>query len=211
MFHLKGLALFLEWLALSQPGCPFRRFLDYFFNFLKVEHRFGTVVSLLHNPVHYRSLESYLALPDGTGGFRQDFSGPALLRILHVPGNFWLQGYHLLWPFFPKGSSWYQFLKVVLQPRRSTLPEFRLFPFRSPLLGESLVILFSSCYLDVSVHRVGSLSSDWSSTSRVVPFGNLRVKRLYASNRSLSQLTTSFFAAQCQGIHHTPLFCFKNL
>ena len=52
---------------------------------------------------------------------------------------------------------------------------------------------------------------DWPSASRVVPFGNLRVKRLYASNRSLSQLTTSFFAAQCQGIHHTPLFCFKNL
>ena len=155
--------------------------------------------------------KSYLALPDGTGRFRQDFSGPALLRILHVPGNFWLQGYHLLWPFFPKGSSWYQFLKVVLQPHRSTLLWFGLFPVRSPLLGESLVILFSSCYLDVSVHRVGSLSSDWSSTSRVVPFGNLRVKRLYASNRSLSQLTTSFFAAQCQGIHHTPLFCFKNL
>ena len=51
---------------------------------------------------------------------------------------------------------------------------------------------------------------DMSSTCRVVPFGDLRVKRLYASNRSLSQLTTSFFAAQCQGIHHTPLFRFKN-
>ena len=54
--------------------------------------------------VHYRSLESYLALPDGTGRFRQDFSGPALLRILHVHTNFHLQGCHLLWPFFPKGS-----------------------------------------------------------------------------------------------------------
>ena len=161
--------------------------------------------------VHYRSLESYLALPDGTGRFRQDFSGPALLRILHVHNNCCLQGCHLLWPFFPKCSTSYCFLKVVLQPQRSTLLWFGLFPVRSPLLGESLVILFSSCYLDVSVHRVGSLSSDWSSTSRVVPFGNLRVNRLYASNRSLSQLTTSFFAAQCQGIHHTPLFCFKNL
>ena len=28
--------------------------------------------------------KEYLALPDGTGRFRQDFSGPALLRILHV-------------------------------------------------------------------------------------------------------------------------------
>ena len=31
--------------------------------------------------VHYRSLEEYLALPDGAGRFRRDFSGPALLRI----------------------------------------------------------------------------------------------------------------------------------
>ena len=28
--------------------------------------------------------EEYLALPDGAGRFRQDFSGPALLRILLV-------------------------------------------------------------------------------------------------------------------------------
>ena len=55
--------------------------------------------------VHYRSLESYLALPDGTGRFRQDFSGPALLRILHVHYNFRLQDCHLLWSFFPKGSA----------------------------------------------------------------------------------------------------------
>ena len=54
--------------------------------------------------VHYRSLESYLALPDGTGRFRQDFSGPALLRILHVHDNFHLQDFHLLWFFVPKDS-----------------------------------------------------------------------------------------------------------
>ena len=107
--------------------------------------------------VHYRSLESYLALPDGTGRFRQDFSGPALLRIPLVHNNFYLQGCHLLWPFFPKCSVWYCFLKKVLQPQRSTLLWFGLFPVRSPLLGESLVILFSSSYLDVSVQRVGSL------------------------------------------------------
>ena len=31
---------------------------------------------------------------------------------------------------------------------------FGLFPFRSPLLWKSLVVFFSSGYLDVSVHRV---------------------------------------------------------
>ncbi len=48
--------------------------------------------------------EEYLALPDGAGRFRQDSSGPALLRILLVPLNFYLQGYHLLWLNFPEDS-----------------------------------------------------------------------------------------------------------
>src|SRR5438309_7001950 len=48
--------------------------------------------------------EEYLALPDGAGSFMQDSSGPALLRILLVPYNLHLQGYHLLWPNFPDDS-----------------------------------------------------------------------------------------------------------
>ena len=38
--------------------------------------------------------EEYLALPDGAGSFTQDFSGPALLRILLVPDYFYLRGCH---------------------------------------------------------------------------------------------------------------------
>jgi hypothetical protein len=34
---------------------------------------------------------------------------------------------------------------------------FGLFPFRSPLLWESLFVFFSSGYLDVSVHQVSFL------------------------------------------------------
>ena len=49
--------------------------------------------------------EEYLALPDGAGRFRQDSSGPALLRILLVPLNLCLQGYHLLWLNFPEDSA----------------------------------------------------------------------------------------------------------
>ena len=48
--------------------------------------------------------EEYLALPDGAGRFRQDFSGPALLRVPLVPDNLYLRGYHPLWPNFPEGS-----------------------------------------------------------------------------------------------------------
>ena len=116
--------------------------------------------------------EEYLALPDGAGRFKQDSSGPALLRILRVLINLRLRGYHPLWLNFPKNSTWWWFLNVVLQPRCGTPHRFRLFPVRSPLLRESLVIFFSSGYLDVSVLRVGFLSDDMSSTCRVVPFGN---------------------------------------
>ena len=40
--------------------------------------------------------EEYLALPDGAGRFRQDSSGPAVLRIPLVPNHLCLQDYHLL-------------------------------------------------------------------------------------------------------------------
>ena len=49
--------------------------------------------------------KEYLALPDGAGRFRQDSSGPALLRILLVLKHLRLQDYHLLWSHFPEGSA----------------------------------------------------------------------------------------------------------
>jgi hypothetical protein len=49
--------------------------------------------------------EEYLAFPDGAGKFKQDSSGPALLRILHVQLNFRLQGFHLLSLTFPGNSA----------------------------------------------------------------------------------------------------------
>ena len=49
-------------------------------------------------------VEEYLALPDGAGRFTQNFSGSALLRILLVHIDFYLQGFHLLWPTFPDSS-----------------------------------------------------------------------------------------------------------
>ena len=101
---------------------------------------------------------------------------------------------------------------MVLQPSSGTPEKFGLFPFRSPLLGESLFVFFSSPYLDVSVQEVGfRLATDAaSSIQQVVPFGNLRIYRLCAAPRSLSQLTTSFVASQSQGIHHVPLLALKK-
>ena len=80
--------------------------------------------------------QEYLALPDGAGRFPQDFSGPAVLRILlgyksvsltglspsmvqlKVINRFRLQDYHLLWFNFPEVFC-YQFSShvAVLQPQ----------------------------------------------------------------------------------------------
>jgi hypothetical protein len=73
------------------------------------------------------------------------------------------------------------------------------------------IVFFSWGYLDVSVPpvRPAYLCIQHAVTkhylSRVAPFGNLRVKACLAAHRSLSQLTTSFIAFLCLGIHRTPL------
>jgi hypothetical protein len=62
-------------------------------------------------------------------------------------------------------------------PTTPALPKqywFGLFPVRSPLLRESLIIFFSYGYLDVSVPRVSLISNNISSICWVAPFGNLR-------------------------------------
>ena len=53
---------------------------------------------------------------------------------------------------------------------------------------EITIVFFSCAYLDVSVQRVRLLSDDMSSTCRVSPFRNLRIKRylpLLVAYRSL--------------------------
>ena len=46
--------------------------------------------------------------------------------------------------------------------------------------------------------------------SRVSTFGNLRVKRIFAPNRSLSQLIASFVGTWCQGIRPVLLLACPN-
>ena len=83
---------------------------------------------------------------------------------------------------------------------------------RSLAATDGITIVFCSWgYLDVSVPPVRHASLcihhallehylQW-----VSPFGNLRVKACLAAHRSLSQLTASFIASLCLGIHRTPL------
>jgi hypothetical protein len=83
---------------------------------------------------------------------------------------------------------------------------------RSLATTDGISIDFFSCrYLDVSVpcvrlvHLCIQCTMTGYNPCRVSPFGNLRIKARLAAPRSLSQLTTSFIASRCQGIHRTPL------
>ena len=137
----------------------------------------------------------YLALPDGPGGFAQNSTCSALLRILLCQSPLRLRGCHPLWPFFPERSA-----RIDCTISQSYYPSgallrhwFGLFPGRSPLLGESLLFslpggtkMFQFPPLALSeIHQ-----SDCPSDSRVVPFGNLRIKdhlHLPEAYRSLSR------------------------
>ena len=55
-----------------------------------------------------------------------------------------------------------------------------------------------------------SVHGDWGLLSQVSPFRNLRVKWIFAPNRSLSQLITSFVGTWCQGIHPALLLAWPN-
>ena len=134
-------------------------------------------------------------MPDGPGGFAQNSSCSALLRIPLSHIKLRLRDCHPLWSNFPERSphdssttSWsYNPGYALLHSR------FRLFPGRSPLLGESLVYFlflqvlrcFSSLRLPLHLSAENSPSDCW-----VVPFGNPWIKgylHLPMAYRSLSR------------------------
>ena len=84
--------------------------------------------------------QEYLALPDGSGRFRQDFTCPALLRILMLIVYISCTG---LSPSSVKISKLFHYTTTyVFSPTTPVLPKqnrFGLFPFRSPLLRKSLL------------------------------------------------------------------------
>ena len=88
-----------------------------------------------------------------------------------------------------------------------TPARFRLFPFRSPLLRESLLLSFPQGTemfqfprfpLSVLCVQTGVTPHDgcW-----VSPFGHPRIEACSAAPRGFSQPTTSFFGFRRQGIH----------
>ena len=97
---------------------------------------------------------------------------------------------------------------AVLHPR---LMRFGLLPVRSPLLGESLLISIPELlrwFTSLSVAPVTYVFSHQVLASRLADYSIRKSggKRICAPVPSLSQLITSFFASQLQGIHHKPIF-----
>ena len=93
--------------------------------------------------------------------------------------------------------------------RRKALPpaRFRLFPFRSPLLRESLLLSFPRGTemfqfprfpLPVLCVQTGVTPHN---RCRVSPFGHPRIEAWSAAPRGLSQPPTSFIGIRRQGIH----------
>ena len=99
----------------------------------------------------------------------------------------------------------------ALTPRR-----FRLIPFRSPLLRESLLLSspqgtemfqFPWFPLPVLCVQTGVTPHDGC---RVSPFGHPRINAWLAAPRGFSQPPASFIGARRQGIHRWPFVAWKN-
>ena len=134
-------------------------------------------------------------MPDGPGGFAQNYSCSALLRMPLGSIVLRLRGCHPLWPDFPDRSSHTSDTTSWSYNPGCALPHnrFGLFPVRSPLLRESL-----NCFLFLQVLRCFSSlrlppysgKDNYPSGNWVVPFGNPRIKghlHLPAAYRSLSR------------------------
>ena len=136
----------------------------------------------------------YLALPDGPGGFAQNFTCSALLRIPLGRIMLRVQVCHLLWMIFPNHSARNQRTTAwSYYPGTAVTAPVWAGP-RSLATTRGIIVYF--LFLEV-LRCFSSLRSppyscmdDRPSDGRVVPFGNPRVKGyllLTAAYRSLSR------------------------
>ena len=164
----------------------------------------------LHSTCTLSVSQEYLALPDGPGGFAQNFSCSALLRITLGHLTLRVRDFHPLRYLFPKVSTHVPYsISCSYYPVYAIVHiRFGLFPVRSPLLRESLLFSLPAGtkmfqFPAFALHK----KMEYRSFQTVgCPIRRLTYQRIFAPTRHFSQLITSFFASVSQGIHHAPLF-----
>ena len=117
---------------------------------------------------------------------------------------------HPLWSFFPERSS-HKHLATAwsYNPTAALLQSwFGLFPVRSPLLGESLLFSLPGGTKMFQFPPLASLLGRDTAEAVGCPIRKSAGQGLFAPNRGLSQLITSFIASVSQGIRHAPFLTF---
>ena len=170
----------------------------------------GCFSPFLHSTGSLSVFWEYLALRDGPRGFRQDYSCPALLRILTVQKILYIYGTVTLF------GQTFQTVPLVIpctyiSPTTPTMPKhcrFGLFPVRSPLLRESI---FLSSPPGTEMFQFPGFAPCCQGDTCVsgCPIRISADLVMFANPRSFSQLTTSFFASKSLGILHSPLLYFS--
>ncbi len=151
--------------------------------------------------------EEYLALEGGPPSFPQDCTCPAVLGIPLRAVDVDLLGCHHLWRAFPCRFGLVPCSRsAVPRPRQSKLRRFRLLPVRSPLLGESRLLSFPP---GTEMFHFPGFASGITPNNAGRPAPGFPIRRSWdhsscAAPPGLSQLTTSFIASRCQGIHRVP-------
>ena len=163
---------------------------------------------------------------DGPPGFPQGSTCPAVLRNqTREPFSFRLRGLHPVSPTIPDRSTTrsVSHSPASLQRRQVrpcntpdatpaglTHQRFGLFPLRSPLLGESLLLFLPPGTEMVHFPGLAAPPYEFRWRDPGLPWMGCPIRKspgqsLFAAHRGLSQLTTSFIAVLRQGIHRTPL------
>ena len=121
--------------------------------------------------------------------------------------SFQVRGCHPLRPAFPGAFPYVLFFRVAgpTTPRAPRRPRFGLVPFRSPLLGESLLFSFPPT---TGMFRFVGFASPIRGMPRLraagCPIRTPADQRPFAPPRRLSRPAASFIASGSQGILRTP-------
>ena len=152
-------------------------------------------------------------MPDGPGGFTQDSSCPALLRIPLGFVSLRIPDCHRLRSNFPDGSAHEISCHIaVLQPHRGrNLGGLGSSPVARHYWGNHCLFSLPTGTKMFQFPAFASIINGYRPFKPVgCPIRKSRDQRSFAPTPGLSQLITSFIASVSQGIRHAPLTTFAN-